>query len=183
MYGWIVARKLRPGVRSEYVRTWQKCTATGVLPDATEGGPLSYSLQFGDDPNEVWELMLFPSTEAAERYRTSHDRGEDEAMLAEYVEQTLWERDFQATQPQQPVQPLQYGVYVQTNRHHPFRLVAIVPSATEAIEEAHQFLARFEDTGELLRWTLRVYNNVDEVPRTLPANSWYMHEHEMSKVQ
>ncbi len=175
MYGWITARRIKEGQLDEFLRAWQEPEGSLPFKLPGDGGPVLFSLHPTDDPREVWTFAFFDSPDAMMRFRESGEYQRHLEQLEPYVEETLWQRFFDARPWQRPSKPLYYAVYIKTMPHHLYHLAVLVPDAREAVRQADILMAEARASGCTdPEWTMRVYETIDEAPNTLPANAWHM---------
>jgi heme-degrading monooxygenase HmoA len=76
-YVWITTRRLMPGSREEFSRSWK--------PSAFPEGMLRAYEFYSQDGNEVVGISIWDSPESRERYRRSEVEAERRRAMAPYV--------------------------------------------------------------------------------------------------
>jgi heme-degrading monooxygenase HmoA len=76
-YVWITTRKLQPGSREDFSRSWRPS-------DFPEGMVRAYEL-YSPDGNEVVGISIWDSAESRDRYRTSEVESSRRRAMAPYV--------------------------------------------------------------------------------------------------
>jgi heme-degrading monooxygenase HmoA len=76
-YVWITTRKLRPGAREDFSRSWRP-------REFPEGMLKAYEL-YSPDGNEVVGISIWDSVESRDRYRMSEVESERRRAMAPYV--------------------------------------------------------------------------------------------------
>jgi heme-degrading monooxygenase HmoA len=76
-YVWITTRKLKPGSRDQFSRSWRPS-------EFPEGMLKAYEL-YSPDGNEVVGISIWESAESRDRYRTSDVESERRRAMAPYV--------------------------------------------------------------------------------------------------
>ena len=176
MYVWITARRIRPGMMTEFLKVWQDPGINMPLTPPSPGGPTLFSLHPPESPDEMWGMGFFDSLEAIETYRSSPDHQRRTEKLEPYIEETLWNRVFEARPWNERDRPLVYAVYIRPSPHRKFQLTAICPTARDAVAQAEDLLTRARSSGaEGAEWTMRAYPCADDALDTLPATEGHTH--------
>ncbi|MDP9379423.1 MAG: hypothetical protein M3Q29_04600 [Chloroflexota bacterium] len=176
MYVWITARRIKQGMMDQFLKAWQDPVVTLPISPASPEGPTVYALHPTDDPNEMWGVGFFDSLETVKRVQESPEVRRRSEMLAPYVEETLWERTFEARHWGEADRPLVYAVYLQTAPQQMYRLMAIRRDAAQAIKQADALVARARENGHATpEWTMRAFAYSDEAPETLSAEEGHPH--------
>jgi heme-degrading monooxygenase HmoA len=76
-YVWITTRKLKPGSRDDFSRSWR--------PSEFPAGMLKAYELYSPDGNEVVGISIWESAESRDRYRTSDVESERRRAMAPYV--------------------------------------------------------------------------------------------------
>lgn len=76
-YVWITTRKLKPGSREEFGRSWR--------PSEYPSGMLRAYELYSPDGNEVVGISVWDSSESRDRYRRSEVESERRRAMAPYV--------------------------------------------------------------------------------------------------
>jgi heme-degrading monooxygenase HmoA len=76
-YVWITTRKLKPGAREDFSRSWRPS-------DFPDGMLKAYEL-YSPDGNEVVGISIWDSAQSRDRYRTSEVESERRRAMAPYV--------------------------------------------------------------------------------------------------
>ncbi len=176
MHVWITARRIRPGMMEEFLKAWQDPGMSPPISPSSPEGPTVYSLVPTDDPNEMWGVGFFDSMDTIRLFQGSPQMHKRSEALAPYVEETLWERTFEARPWSESDCPLLYAVYIRTAPQRKYRLAAICPDAREAVRRADELLAQARDTGcENPEWTMRAYESSANVPEILGTTEGHLH--------
>jgi hypothetical protein len=176
MYVWITARRIKRGMMQEFLRAWQDPIVTLPVSPASLEGPTVYTLLPTDDPNEMWGVGFFDSLETVNSVRSSPEVRRRSEMLAPFVEETLWERTFEARRWGEADLPLVYAVYVRRRPGQRFELACIRPDAAHAVREADLLVARLREDGHQgAEWTMRAYRNSAEALEALRAEEGHTH--------
>lgn len=179
MYVWITARKIRKGMMGDFLKVWQDpcigLPASSASLSSPEG-PNLYALHPTDDPDEMWGLGFFDSRETIERFKQSPAASKRTEALAPFVEEILWERQFEAQPWTESDRPLVYATYFRQTPVHRFKLVCICPSAKDAIEQADALMRRAKSSGFAEpEWTMRAYHHRDDAPESLLPTAGHAH--------
>ncbi len=97
MYGWMTARRIKPGRMDEFRKEWE-AGPKAQRADPSSGVRAVYFLQDANDPNLMIGLAIWESEEAFNRYRTSATEAERKETMSEHVEAVEWERLFNVTE-------------------------------------------------------------------------------------
>lgn len=176
MYVWITARRIKEGMMEDFLKAWEDpCIAPPVSPSPSQG-PSVYALYPTDDPNEMWGMGFFDSLETIENFNRSDAAAKRRETLAPFVEETLWERHFEAQPWSESDRPPVYAVYFRQTPLHRYRLVCICPSVKQAVKEADSLMERAKTSGyREPEWTMRAFRDRDEAPQSLPPTEGHAH--------
>lgn len=177
MHVWITARKIKKGMMGDFLRVWQDpCIGLPQVSAPSPEAPAVYALHPTDDPDEMWGVGYFDSRETIERFKESPAAGKRTEALAPFVEEVLWERQFEAQPWSEADRPLVYAMYFRQTPAHRFKLTCICPSARDAIGQADSLMRRARSSGFAApEWTMRAYHHRDEAPESLLPTAGHVH--------